>query len=87
MHYRESVSPYFRNLLILNPKPELMTGTDVTFIFQAHVTTAWLLFAAWPFSRLVHAWSVPVDYFRRSPIPYRSRTAREAPAHIEATRS
>ena len=26
VHYRESVGPYFRNLMILNPKPELMTG-------------------------------------------------------------
>jgi len=90
VHYRESVAPYFRNLLILNPEPELMTGADVTFIFQLHVTTAWVLFAAWPFSRLVHAWSVPVDYFRRSPIPYRTRTprpAREAPARMDASRS
>jgi nitrate reductase gamma subunit len=73
VHYRETVAPYFRQLFILDPEPELMTGGGVTFIFQLHVTTAWLLFAWWPFSRLVHAWSVPVDYFRRSPIPYRSR--------------
>ena len=74
VHYRESVGPYFRNLMILNPKPELMTGEDVTFIFQAHVTVVWLLVAFWPFSRLVHAWSVPVDYPRRSPVLYRSRS-------------
>lgn len=76
VHYRESVGPYFRNLMILNPKPELMTGEDVTFIFQAHVTVVWLLVAFWPFSRLVHAWSVPVDYPRRSPVLYRSRSRR-----------
>ena len=80
VHYRESVAPYFRNLLILNPEPELMTGADVTFIFQLHVTVVWFLFAFWPFSRLVHAWSVPVDYLRRSPILYRSRTSRPTPA-------
>ena len=73
VHYRESVAPYFRQLLILNPEPDLMTGSGVTFIFQLHVTTAWFLFAFWPFSRLVHAWSIPVDYLRRSPIVYRSR--------------
>ena len=73
VQYRESVGPYFRNLMILNPEPELMTGAHVTFIFQAHVTVVWLLVAFWPFSRLVHAWSVPVDYPRRSPIVYRSR--------------
>jgi nitrate reductase gamma subunit len=75
VHYRESVGPYFRNLLVLNPEPELMTGAHVTFIFQAHVTVVWLLFAYWPFSRLVHAWSVPIDYSRRSPIVYRSQHA------------
>ncbi len=75
VHYRESVGPYFRNLLVLNPQPELMTGQHVTFIFQAHVTVVWLLVAFWPFSRLVHAWSVPVDFPRRSPILYRRRGA------------
>jgi nitrate reductase gamma subunit len=78
VHYRESVAPYFRNLFILNPEPELMTGGGVTFIFQLHVSVVWLLVAFWPFSRLVHAWSIPVDYPRRSPILYRSRTPRPA---------
>jgi nitrate reductase gamma subunit len=76
VHYRESVGPYFRNLMILNPEPELMTGGHVTFIFQAHVTIVWVLVAFWPFSRLVHAWSVPVDYPRRSPVLYRPRAGR-----------
>jgi nitrate reductase gamma subunit len=76
VHYRETVAPYFRQLFIGDPEPELMTGGGVTFIFQAHVTVVWLLVAFWPFSRLVHAWSVPVDYLRRSPIPYRARTGR-----------
>ena len=91
VHYRESVSPYFRNLMILNPEPELMTGEHVTFIFQAHVTVVWLLVAFWPFSRLVHAWSVPFDYPRRSPIVYRSRTGRprraRRPADVVAART
>ena len=76
VHYRESVGPWFRNLLIFNPEPELMTGAHVTFIFQLHVTAVWILYAFWPFSRLVHVWSIPVDYLRRSPILYRSRTSR-----------
>lgn len=90
--YRETVAPYFRQLFILDPDPELMAGGAVSFVFQAHVTVVWLLFAFWPFSRLVHAWSVPVDYLRRSPILYRSRAARprrapaSAAARIEAGR-
>jgi len=76
VHYRETVAPYFRQLFILNPEPELMTGGGVTFIFQLHVISVWFLFALWPFTRLVHAWSLPIDYLRRSPIVYRSRERR-----------
>ena len=72
--YRESVAPWFRSLFVLDPRPGLMT--DVPFIFQLHVTSMWLLYALWPFSRLVHAWSIPVDWFRRSPILYRGRAGR-----------
>ena len=74
--YRETVAPYFRSLFIGDPRPQLMTEPGVTFVFQFHVAFVWLLYATWPFSRLVHAWSIPVDFFRRSPIPYRSRGSR-----------
>lgn len=76
VQYRESVAPYFRKLLVLDPEPGLMTGEGVTFIFQLHVVSVWFLYALWPFSRLVHAWSIPVDFLRRSPIPYRGQTPR-----------
>jgi len=76
VNYRESVGPWFRNLLVFNPSPESMTGEHISFIFQLHVTLVWLLYAFWPFSRLVHVWSIPVDYLRRSPILYRTRTSR-----------
>jgi nitrate reductase gamma subunit len=71
--YRESVAPWFRGLLTLDPDPDHMSG--VPFAFGLHVTLVWGLYALWPFSRLVHAWSVPVDYLRRSPIPYRGLEA------------
>jgi nitrate reductase gamma subunit len=71
--YRESVGPWFRGLFRLDPDPALMAG--VPFAFALHVTLVWLLYALWPFSRLVHAWSIPVDYFRRSWIPYRGIAA------------
>jgi nitrate reductase gamma subunit len=87
VNYRESVGPYFRKLLIADPDPELMTGAHVTFVFQIHVISAWLVFAWWPFSRLVHAWSIPVDYLRRSPIPYRSRYGRPSRAEVTAARA
>jgi nitrate reductase gamma subunit len=72
--YRETVAPWFRGIFTFNPDPELMEGAP--FLFQLHVTSVWLLYVVWPFSRLVHAWSIPFSYLRRSPILYRSRSPR-----------
>ena len=58
---------------MLDPDPDAMAG--VPFAFALHSSLVWALYALWPFSRLVHAWSVPVDYFRRSWIPYRGVAA------------
>ena len=70
--YRETVSLLVpRHLLV--PSVPRASMADVPLLFQAHAFTAWLLFAIWPFTRLVHAWSVPIAYFRRAPIVYRSR--------------
>lgn len=79
VQYRETVAPYFRQLFLLNPEPSLMTGGAVSLIFQIHVTGVWFLYALWPFSRLVHAFSVPVGYPKRSPIYYRSRSKSRLP--------
>ena len=68
VHYRESVAPYFRQIFVLNPEPSLMEG--VNWVFQTHVIVVWLLYALWPFSRLIHAFTVPVGYL------WRSRTGR-----------
>ena len=75
--YRETVSPWFRGIFALDPHASLMTGAP--FVFQAHAVTAWLLFAVWPFTRLVHVWSVPLAYIGRAPILYRRRVS-ESPA-------
>jgi nitrate reductase gamma subunit len=81
-HYRETVSPWFRGVFAFRPDPALMSGAP--FLFQAHAVTAWLLFAVWPFSRLVHAWSIPLAYLARSWIPFRSRNPRAALAYERA---
>lgn len=78
VHYRESVAPYFRQIFIFQPDPSLMTGEGVATIFQVHVIAVWFLYAAWPFSRLVHAFTVPINYPRRSPIIYRPRKPRRS---------
>jgi nitrate reductase gamma subunit len=72
--YRETVSPWFRGIFAFDPDGSLMTGAP--FLFQAHAFTSWLLLAIWPFTRLVHAWSIPVAYLRRAPILYRARAQR-----------
>jgi nitrate reductase gamma subunit len=76
--YRDTVSPWFRGIFTLQPHQELMA--NASFIFQAHAATAWLLLAIWPFTRLVHAWSIPIAYVTRAPIVYRSRASRRASA-------
>lgn len=69
--YRESVSPWFRSIFYLQPEPELMAGAPLGF--QLHALAAWALFAFWPFSRLVHVFSMPLGYLTRPYIVYRSR--------------
>ena len=41
--------------------------------FQVHALLACLLFAIWPFTRLVHVFSAPVGYLVRPYVVYRSR--------------
>jgi nitrate reductase gamma subunit len=72
--YRETISPWFRSLFVLQPDPEIMAGAPVGF--QLHIIAAFALFAFWPFTRLVHAFSAPVGYLTRPYIPYRSRDPR-----------
>lgn len=69
--YRETVAPWFRGLFTLDPDTSLIAGAPL--VYRIHAVAAWLLYALWPFSRLVHAWSVPVGYLSRSNILYRSR--------------
>ena len=69
--YRETISPWIRQLLIFNPQPELMA--DVPWQFKVHVTAGLTLLAAWPFTRLVHAFSAPIGYLTRPYVVYRSR--------------
>ncbi len=69
--YRETIAPWFRGIFTLSPDVALVAGAPV--LYQAHVIAAWLLLLIWPYTRLVHAWSVPVGYLVRSPILYRAR--------------
>lgn len=74
--YRETISIWFRNLFLFRPDASLMTEVPVTF--KIHVLTGFLIFAFWPFTRLVHVWSVPLNYARRSYILYRKHRGQSA---------
>ncbi|GIN57680.1 respiratory nitrate reductase subunit gamma [Lederbergia ruris] len=67
--YRESISVWFRGLLIFRPDATLMA--DVPLSFKIHALSGFAIFALWPFTRLVHVWSVPLNYIGRSYIIYR----------------
>ncbi|CAM3283262.1 respiratory nitrate reductase subunit gamma [Filibacter tadaridae] len=67
--YRSSISIWFRSLLIFQPEAAYMTAAPLAF--KIHILTGFLIFAMWPFTRLVHVWSVPLNYVGRSYILYR----------------
>ncbi|MFC3420328.1 respiratory nitrate reductase subunit gamma [Salinicoccus hispanicus] len=67
--YRTSISVWLRSLFVFSPDANLMT--DVPLSFKIHVLTGFLIFALWPATRLVHAWSLPFNYVGRSYIIYR----------------
>ncbi|HLS67317.1 MAG TPA: respiratory nitrate reductase subunit gamma [Pseudogracilibacillus sp.] len=67
--YRDSLSVWFRSLFVFRPDPALMMY--VPFTFKMHILLSFLLFALWPFTRLVHVWSIPLNYAGRSYILYR----------------
>lgn len=69
--YRETVSPWFRSILLLSPQPELMAEAPTSF--QVHAVAGMLVFLIWPFTRLVHAFSAPIGYLFRPYIVYRDR--------------
>jgi nitrate reductase gamma subunit len=72
--YRATVSPWFRSILTLHPDTAAIARAP--FGFQLHALLAWALIACWPFTRLVHAWSAPLEYLFRPYIVYRSRDPR-----------
>ncbi|RCX23859.1 respiratory nitrate reductase subunit gamma [Fontibacillus phaseoli] len=74
--YRETISIWFRNLFLFRPEAALMTSVPVTF--KIHVLSGFLILAFWPFTRLVHVWSVPLNYARRSYILYRKNRGQSA---------
>ena len=69
--YRVSIGPWFRSLLAFMPDPSLMEGAP--FMFKFHMLTWMVVAIIFPFSRLVHCLSAPLNYLTRPFIIYRKR--------------
>jgi nitrate reductase gamma subunit len=70
--YRTGVSIWFRGIFRFDVHPDLMAEAPIGF--QLHALAAFALFALWPFTRLVHAFSAPVGYLWRPYIVYRDKS-------------
>jgi respiratory nitrate reductase gamma subunit len=70
-NYRPTIGEWWRSLFYLHPNVSAATGAPL--VYQLHAIIAWGFWAMFPFSRLVHAWSIPIQYIGRPYILYRRR--------------
>lgn len=75
--YRGGVSVWFRQFWMFQPDVNLMASAPLGF--QIHVMSAILIFALWPFTRLVHVFAAPLGYITRPYIIYRSKDRQTQP--------
>jgi nitrate reductase gamma subunit len=72
------LTPYIWSLAALAPRPELVA--DLPLLVQIHLFNFFLLLAAFPFSRLVHAVTLPLGYLVRPwQLVIRQRSTAPAP--------
>lgn len=69
--YRTTIGPWLRGILTFRADASLLATVPVWF--KIHMLAAMGLFAAWPFTRLVHVFSAPLRYLTRSYVIYRKR--------------
>jgi len=58
-----AVAPWFASIWAFSPDPEMMEGASL--LTRIHVFLALTFFAYFPFTKLVHFWTLPVNYFVR----------------------
>ena len=56
--------PYVRGLLVLQPDPDLIA--PLPFFVKTHIVSFFVFLALFPFTRLVHIITLPLQYFFRS---------------------
>lgn len=74
--YRTTIGPWFRNIFLFRPDASLMA--TVPLWFKIHIVMGYAIFIVWPFTRLVHVFSMPLKYLTRSYVVYRKRAPRKA---------
>ncbi|MCY8347031.1 respiratory nitrate reductase subunit gamma [Bacillus haynesii] len=74
--YRTTISPWFRNIFLFKPDAGLMA--NVPLWFKVHIIMGYVIFIVWPFTRLVHVFSIPLKYLTRSYVVYRKRAPRKS---------
>ncbi|WP_188453926.1 respiratory nitrate reductase subunit gamma [Virgibacillus oceani] len=71
--YRVTIGPWLREIITLQPTQGMIAAmSEAPIGFKLHVLLAFLLFAIWPFTRLVHVFSLPLKYLRRNYVVYRN---------------
>jgi nitrate reductase gamma subunit len=83
--YRGTVSVWFRQVFTLSTDPALLMSAPM--VYRLHVVLACLIIAVWPFTRLVHVWSVPIAYLARPFVVYRRRPGRPVRAGSRMARN
>ena len=59
-----ALADWVQSIVYLHPNPELLHSVDP--IFRTHLFFGMTVFLLFPFTRLVHVWSVPLGYLGRS---------------------
>jgi nitrate reductase gamma subunit len=59
----EVFTPYLRSLFVLDPRPELLA--DLAIVIRLHAFLFFVFLAVFPFTRLVHIVTVPLQYIFR----------------------
>lgn len=70
-NYRLTIGPWVRSLFTLNPQWQLMI--HVPLIYKIHVLCGFTIFGYFPYTRLVHALTLPWQYIFRRFIVYRRK--------------
>lgn len=70
-NYRLTIAPWFRSLWQFAPDVSLLEG--LPWVYRIHMVMWMVLAIIFPFTRLVHCLSFPIEYLWRSPIIYRKK--------------